>query len=440
MQTAVLWGYGLLFLLSLAVYRKLRSPFVLFNFIWLALLAISCVGLIGIRQPDAAVYRMFLYGGIAFNVAGYLLNGIVMPVLTRIPPRKRHSFLPETFKKHSFTIVQCVLAIYYIVEGISLLSFLLQGGSYATVRARYFSTEYMGSEWESLLLTYFVDPMILTTEILFAINLVSRRYSVFTNVLMLFNIAMRAFVSAGRMILFELALILVFTMLETGAKRMRSSNRKKQFSQRLRMFLLIALGAVGAVVISFGRTGDTIQEGGFFSTMAENLTVNFSGSFKYLSILFQKGRFPIFSDGRSVLAGIIDPFITLGRTLNITTIPTAQNEIGNILADFYYIGRYSYNAMPTMYYFFYVDFGKKGVYIAGITLAVIMLIAYQHYRRRETVKAFSFYLLALLILCESPMQWLPFKSNFFFAIFYVAFFAGNYLLSETKSLKSGGTV
>lgn len=439
MQTAVLWGYGLLFLLSWAVYRKLRHPFVLFNFIWLVLLAISCIGSSGIRPSDASVYSMFLYGGIAFNATGYLLYGVGMPIVKRFSVRKKHIFLSENFKKRSLTIVQCVLAIYYIAEGISLLHFLLQGGSYTMVRSRYYSTEYMGSELESILLTYFIDPMILTTEILFAMNLVSRRYSVFTNVLMLFNIVMRAFVSAGRMILFELALILIFAMLEVGTNKMRGPKRRKRFTQRLWILLLVCFGAVGAVGITVGRTGGNNGKS-FFATIAETLAVNFTGSFKYLSILLSKGRLPFYSDGRSVLAGLIDPFIMLGRALNLTVMPTAQNEIGNILADFYYIGSYSYNAMPTMYYFFYTDFGKNGVYIAGIVLAVIMFFAYQNYRRRGTVKAFSYYLLALLILCESPMQWLLFKSNFLFAIFYVAFFAGNYLLFEAKPLKNGGKV
>lgn len=401
---------------SVLIYRKLSNPFVLFNFIWTFLIGISCIGYLGIRQTSDQVYQIFLLGGVVCNLIGMLLSFVRGVLLRGMPTYKRKVFLSDQFKKRIMQILQLTIAVYYVIKGVMLVQYFLAGGAYSEVRKRYYSMEYLSSNAEYLALVYIIDPIILVTEIVFSLNMVKRQYSVFTLLVMLFNIVMRAFVSGGRMILFEWVLLVILSLLLNKQSRSRLSSGVKAL-------LVGGAGAIGAVNITAGRTGNSNT--GFLATIAETIAVNFTGSFKYYSVLLQKERFAVHSNGRSVLAGLWDPFISLGRFLGLTDAVTAQNEIGNLLADFYLIGDYSFNAMPTMYYFFQTDFGVAGPIFAGICLALIIFCANWNYRTQCTQKSFAYYLLALLVLLESPMIWLPFKSSFVMAVFYTVLLVSN---------------
>lgn len=427
MQILAFGVYACMLVFSVLIYRKFSNPFVLFNFIWMFLIGVSCIGYFGIETTSDQVYRTFLIGGVACNLLGLLLSFVRGVLFQRVPTFKRKIFLNDRFKKRLMLFLQLVIAVYYVVKGVMLVRYLLSGGAYSEVRKRYFSAEYLSSNAEYLALVYIIDPIVLVTEIVFSLNMVKRQYSVFSLLVMLFNIVMRAAVSGGRMILFELVLLVIFSLL------LNKQNRT-WLSSGVKALLVVGAGAVGAVNITAGRTGN--RNIGFFATIAETIAVNFTGSFKYYSILDQWSRFASSSNGRSVLAGLFDPFISLGRFLGLTDAVTAQNEIGNLLADFYTIGDYSFNAMPTMYYFFQTDFGNAGPVFAGICLALILFFAYRNHRTQGTEKSFAYYLLALLVLLESPMIWLPFRSSFVMAVFYTALLVSNQSLASPSGTNS----
>lgn len=414
MQMIAFWGYVCFFISSWIIYRKLTNPVVLFNLIWLVLIGISSWGYSGIGRPADYVYESFLLGGLVFNVLSSILFSVrKIMCCSNVKIKRKRVFLSEHTKKRLFIILQLLLMLYSMVHAIDLLRFFASGGSYMEVRGHYYSADY-ASALEFLTLTYIIDPLIMVTELIFALNLIKRTYSRSIVVIMLFNITVRAFISGGRMVLFELVIIILLTLILNFGDLKAST--------KIKAFLVSFAGTAGAVAITFGRTGSS---GGFLNTIIKTITSNFTGSFKYYSILLSKNSFPIKSAGRTIFAGLLDPFISIGRFLGLTDVPTAQIETGTLLSEFYYIGEYSFNAMPTMYYYFYADFGKYGMLVAGAVLALIIFFAFVNHKTKRTCKSFAYYVLVLLALVESPMQWMMFRTSYVMSFLFVALLVGN---------------
>lgn len=391
--------------------RKISNLAVLFNLIWSVLILISIIGFVGINKPGDEVYGIFCKGTVSFNVAYIVLSIICVPVKQNrrsIKPTKRSV---ELLREWIIVIIQVILLVYYSVKLVGVIEYVLNTGSYDSIRSYYFSDQFLSSIFEYLLITYLFDPMITVTIILFSFNLFDRRYRKTTLALMAVNIVLRAFISGGRTILFEFVVILIMAYLSYF-----KDVRTIKFKQKISLTLFCAVATLFAVIISFGRAGKT---GGIISTITETLAINFTGSFKYLSILLERGLFlSEKTHGAASFAGIYDVFISIRRFLGMGNAETLQNSIGNITAKFWYIGDYSYNAMPTMYYFFMTDWGKAGPIIGGAVFASIACFTEKLFINRKTYKYFAVYLLAVLIVAESTASWLPFKSSFIMAIVY----------------------
>ncbi len=391
--------------------RKISNLAVLFNLIWSVLILISIIGFIGINKPSDEVYGIFCKGTVSFNVAYIVLSIICVSV-----KKNRHSIKPTTMsvellRERIISIIQIILLVYYSVKLVGVIEYVLNTGSYESIRSYYYSDQFLSSIIEYLFITYLFDPMITVTIILFSFNLFDRKYRKTTLALMAVNIVLRAFISGGRTILFEFVVILIMAYLAYF-----KDVRTIKLRQKVILTLFCAVVTLFAVIISFGRDGKT---DGIISTIIEMLAINFTGSFKYLSILLERDLFlPDRTYGAASFAGIYDVFISISRFFGMENAETLQNSIGNITAKFWYIGNYSYNAMPTMYYFFITDWGKTGPIIGGAVFAAIACFAEKLFVNKRTYKYFAVYLLVVLIVAESTASWLPFKSSFIMAVVY----------------------
>lgn len=424
MAYLVLGVYLILLLTSAMIYKKWSNPFVFFNLIWSIWLLIATVGVDGVNQPREEVFEYFLLGGIVFNLAGFIFVLLDKVVHHQISVRVRKDSQWHSVATTVFMLIQVIILVYYVYKAFSLWGILSSGGSYERIRAYYYSDAYFKNTIEYLVVTYLFDPMVTLGEVVFAINVFQRKRGKVTLCILAVNALLRSVISGGRMIIFEFAaLILVcFLYLYKGYVRRNRKNKRK-------VAVLLAITFFVAAFITLGRSG---TEKTLIKAATGSLVTNFTGSFSYFSILDKYGLYLPAQHGKVIFGGIVDLFLLFAKTFGLTNMPYISNELGNITSEFYLIGDYSYNAMPTMYYFFMTDFGKAGIVLGCTLFALYCVYAYRRCERILTYKALAMYLLMMLVVIESSMTWLPFKSSFIMTILYAALFMSDQSLPSKK--------
>lgn len=422
MAYGILGVYLFLLAASVLAYRKWSNPILFFNLIWCVWLFLSAVGSESIVAPRNEILGYFLLGGIVLNVAGFLFTLLDQAIFDRRPARIPKVGCANLIRMRLLTFAQVVIFIYHIYKAVSILDILTSGGSYERIRGYYYSDAYFRTTIEYLAVTYVFDPIVMLGEAVFAVNLFHRRCSRLALGLMAANAVVRAVISGGRMIIFEFAALIVVCYLYRRKTQARQSKKNKW-----KVFLLLAMVFLLAALITSGRRG---SEGGLIRSAVATLVSNFTGSFSYFSILDQFDMYLPMQGGKAMFGGIVDLVLLLPNVLGLTNIPYISNEIGTITSEFFSIGDISYNAMPTMYYFFMTDFGKAGIVIGCTILAGFCIFLYRRCNRLQTYRALVLYLLMMLVVIESSMTWLPFRASFIMTLLYAVFFVDNQPLRD----------
>lgn len=418
MRIICLFAFVIMLILSYLRSRSVFAPSCLFNLVWTILISISIIGVKGIDSPIEDVYFVFFIGGLLFNI-GVLLEEAIS--LHGCISRSRSSFFMNIGQWSTrgivklFWVVEFLLLGYYLLKGIALLQQLGGGMAYNAIRSYYYSDEFLSSQFEYFLISYVFDPFILITEIIFAVNLVKQELPPALSSIMFINILLRAVISGGRMVLFEFAIIVICCFLI-----LRNDDRKSIKTPIISIFVISIL-AIGAVMISTGRG----QEGTFLEKIWEMLVVNFTGSFTYFGKMLTSNSFSDPTYGGTTFAGLIDPFINLFKVIGFMTIPTRQILVGNITSKFLVIGTYSYNAMPTMYYYFMNDLQYVGIILFSLLFGMFIGKTFRFLKRECNIRRFLIFVVLVLTVVESPMSWLMFKSSYVLAMAYIYFIFKN---------------
>lgn len=407
----------ILLIIAYAIYKKVSNPFVFFNLIWSLLIAISIIGTSGINKPSSDIYYIFLLGGLAFNISGGIFMLFDQFIHSNKKLYNKKILVNDVWKRLAFSILNIIILCYYLYKGFELVSALITGTSYEFIRGYYYSDDYFKTTFEYLLVTYIFDPLITVAEIVFAINLLDRKYSKYIMFVMLANILLRALISGGRMIVFEFGVIILICFI-LNRKAIKDS---KKVRKQMAAIFIIAIVIAGSISIGRSHEGDS----SFLEGVLGALTSNFTGSFTYFSVLERLNNFSSDSFTSVVFAGLFDMFSMMLNFVGITNVDLVRNNIGTLLAKFYTIGDLSYNAMPTMYYYFYGSLGKIGILLGSTIFSFYCTFAYKRNKRFGTYKSFAFYLLMMLVIMESPMKWLPFDSSFVMTMFYILVFVSN---------------
>ena len=428
MDMIAIIAYFLLLVTSFIIYRRLSNPIVFYNLIWLLWITVSTTGFLGFYSPGGHIYKMFIIGGAVFNIAGHLLMLFYKIITSKSSDSKERPTPYYEYRKLIFTFLQVVMFIYYVGKAVEMLSSLNAGMGYDEVRGFYYSEENFSTPFEYRIVTFLFDPMIMVSEIVFAINIFDKQYNKFTAILMICNIFLRSIISGGRMIIFELSVFIVINFIY------QYRNYIKYKKGKLKVGIVVSLATLVASYITSGRVEEqnTLAMGAL-----KTLISNFTGPFTYFDILYRQGSYTTPEFGNVMFAGITDVFRMITNAFNLTNSDLLRTQIGLVLADYSYIGSKYFNAMPSMYYFFLCDFGKNWYFIGNIILAVIIISVYVHCKKEKTCKALAMYLLVMLLIAESTMTILFFSTSYVMAIVYALFFMSNDKLPKMKK-KLGG--
>ncbi len=423
MDILAIIAYLMFLAISFLLYKRLSNPIVFFNLIWLVWITVSTTDFLGFYAPSGSVYKMFIIGGIVFNVFGHLFMLIV-----KIITSKNNSFKTKVtpyyeYRKLIFSVLQVIIFAYYMSKAIELLVSFSAGMGYDEVRGFYYSEDNFSSPFEYRIVTFLFDPMVMVSEIVFAINIFDKQYNKFITLLMFCNIFLRSIISGGRMIIFELSVFIVVNFIYQYRTYIKYKKGK------LKVGVVVSAATLVAAYMTSGRVA---EENTLAMGAVKTLISNFTGPFTFFSILNRNGTYTTPQFGSVMFAGITDTVKMVTNGLGLTEFNLLRNDIGLVLADYQYIGTKYFNAMPTMYYYFICDFGRNWYFVGLIIFAFIAVVVYSYCNRTKSCKALAIYLLMMLIIAESSMSWLPFNTSFIMAIIYALFFLSNEKLPKIK--------
>lgn len=366
----------------------------------------STYGNLNLYPPSDTVLQIFMLGGVSYNIGFYLFF-----------PKKQAS---DTITIADFRIsdkqskivlfVEILLLFYYISKAFVILRYLASGNTYDAIRSLYFSNTNFTSVFEELFVMFIADPIILLTSIFVALSFFKQIFSKRCMFIMILNILLRSFISGGRTTIFELGVILLVCIFIFGT--INKGMKKKVVRAIGLLFLLVFAGAS----ISSHRHGD---EGSFITIAASNVIEYFVGSFSFFDALLADNAVVEPTYGLTTLGGITDIFIHIFHFLGLSNTPLSYTHVGSVLAEFREIGPGEYyNAMPTMYYFFYTDFRLIGVLIFPLIFGCVSAISYKKLLEKKRVIHFILYMMIIILVVESCFNWQFERIHFFMAIVY----------------------
>ena len=415
-MTIVVAFYFIALVLSYFLYKKVSHPVLIFNLLWFILLLASVYGhleeTLGFYKLSPQIYQVFLIGGICYNVGAFLSN-FFKPMRGKKKGVIEDTAIFTDKKINLLYYAEIVLLFYYSIKSIVIARLLLTGQSYEAIRRIYFSDQIITSPLESAAVLFIFDPLLYITEIIFAVNLFKHIFPRKINVLMIVNLLLRTFLSGGRTALFVTGCLILVCALYFGFFK------KIRLKRAVGLFVALYAILFVTVAVSSQRHGD---EGGVLQIAYNNLMEYFTGSFVFFEDLLSNNDFLPISYGLVSFGGITDIFIQLFRYLGLTDAPLIYISTGGILADFRMIGEsVSYNAMPTMYYYFYTDFHECGYAVFPFIFGCVSVYIFSKMENNGTLLSFVYYLFLMILIIESSFNWPLSRVSFVVAIFFSVF-------------------
>ena len=373
----------------------------------------STYGNLNLYPPSDTVLKIFMLGGVSYNIGFYLFFSKI---------HASDTITIEDFRlsdKQSKIVlyVEILLLFYYTSKAFVILRYLASGNTYDAIRSLYFSSTNFTSVFEELFVMFIADPIVLLTSLFVAISFFKQIFSKRCMLIMIINIFLRSFISGGRTTIFELGVILLVCIFIFGTNNKRM--KKKVVWALGLLFLLMFAGAS----ISSHRHGD---EGSFITIAASNVIEYFVGSFSFFDALLADNAVVEPTYGLTTLGGITDIFIHIFHFLGLSNTPLSYTHVGSVLADFREIGPGNYyNAMPTMYYFFYTDFRLLGVLVFPLLFGCVSAISYKKLLEKKSLIHFILYMMIIILVVESCFNWQFERIHFFMAIVYTLTLVSN---------------
>ncbi len=411
---------GFLLICSWIVYKKIYHPATFFNLIWFIFVLISLIGYPGIEQPSEKIYGILTVGCVMYNIGafiGAMLRYRGKKNNDRTTAGGSEEIIGKT-TKNIILLIQVILLIYYLTDIVVLIPKLLSGQLfYSDIRDYYYSNM---DSISYIMNNYFFEPLTIVTRVFFSISVFKRIFDKKTMILMFVNLIFRVITSGGRISLVDLVVLLLVMYL------IYNKQLKMTIKGKLVLGAIIAASLFLSMAITMER--GVSQTDGFFDGIREMMVMNFTGSLTFFSELMERGQFENLSYFTTTFAGVVDMIKFPLNIIGFTSKGTAQIEIGNLLSKFIKIGDYYYNAMPTMYYYFWTDLKMPGVVLYSCLFGRISSAIYYRLREENTLRNNALYLMLMLVVFSSSMQWLPFKTPFVMAIVYI------YLITMQKNV------
>ena len=394
-------------------YKDWYNPYIIFNTLWLTISILLHIGNKLVDKPNLAAYMCICTGVIFFNLS------MVLPKFIWI--NKKQTF---NVKKYEYKInTRRLLLLSYILLIISFflvhnsIRLLINGKTFVDVINAYFTINE-----NSYLLIYYISSYIIRplkyVLIVFALVLLfnreENRWKIIINTLII--VILQTISDGGRTILVSI----IFMFMCTSA--IFSYNKKRSFKFKFLILFLSILFGYGILFLTNNRISFYAREMTLIQKIYNTIYLYFVGSITYIGKVIETNPDIIGSTkGVNFFAGIIAPFVAFLTFLDIISYPKILSIIGTYACAELRIGRVWFNALPTIFGYFYID---GGLFLTAIESIIFGYICKRFYinTKNNNLYYILLYILIFLQICLSSCRWLFYSPDYMFAFFYMIFF------------------
>lgn len=385
-----------------------------FTAIWCSAAALASTGFYDLYKPIPIVHFYVITVIIFFNLA-YLL------IKDRFRRRKVDRILLGS-PRWRFLLLANVLAWLYMIRFISKSYVIIRSGGLLALRSYAFSSSMgLASTAELAISQAIIQPVFVTTIIITLASLVVGRANVLLLIVSVINVALYIFAFAGRSIL--ISFIVYFLLLQIV------------WNYRLGLFAflrkILSIGTVAFIIVVLLIFSFLTQKRAWSETNSfKEVYIYTVGSFSLLNAYFDDEQvitqYSPYLYGRAALGMVVNPinmFLTFafgvpytGSDYMITRITAVPRAVSPSLRM---------NALNTMIYPFYRDFGYFGIIFGTVFLASLLASGEILFRRKRTFFSFCFYILILDVVLRSAMNYYLLFPSTGFSIILLALFTWN---------------
>lgn len=399
-------------------FKNMTNPLSIFNFFWLILGILMPLGLFGVDKSSNYANLIILYGIVSFNIAGIIFS--LLPNFRLSFGKNYSSRLKNIYSLNYKLLMYAIYLVLFVsfLNVITPIKMLLSGSNLSSIRDVYFNSTETTSLFKYYLEAIIIGPI---RYIIIALAIVDqfigkkkKSLIIASFVIVIFS----ALTSGGRFILVNSAMMLFFAFL------ISSRFTKIKFSQKIE--LIFGVGVLIMIIIYFTQDRSTTLNNNFdvFTKLLQTSYLYYAGSITYMGKLIE--MFPNLSNSTfsaNFFAGLLTPIFSLLSYLNILSYPAFLSVIGVFTGIQIKIGNnVFYNALPTIFMYFYIDAGLIGVVIGSMIFSITCIYIYLKMKVKKDILWFAIYLLIIIQLTNTSTRWFFYTSSYFLSFIYLRLF------------------
>lgn len=387
--------------------RNIFNPFSSFNILWIFVGVLLCIGNELVYEPSTLSKWIIIVGIFAFNIASWTPR---LKIWNR--ENKGHSY---SINYSTLFVLSIIITVLSFVSAAVSLQDLVNGVSYSVIRNNYYTYESGNSTLVYYVRNFLIIPMtyvvIIGTAIVFFTDRKIRKLQI---VCLALIVILQALTSGGRYILMNT--FFVFAC----AYFIYKKEKNVKLSRKILIALFVGILFYGIVYLTNERATYATRD----MTVSQRLYLTvyeyFAGSVTYMGQVIDSYPFVVGSTyGVNFAAGFLTPIFTAFNFLHLITWPEIFNAIGRYACSILQIGPNSfYNAMPTVFGYFYIDGGFILLFVEAWLFGYICKRLYLH-AIEGNIYFVAIYIMMFVQICTSSTRWLWYSADFCLAVLYM---------------------
>lgn len=390
--------------------KTISNPYVVFNTLWLGVAILINIGNKYIYEPNSTALLCVLIGIVGFNLSA------VTPKMTlgntRIGLFQNDGFEINYRRAYIISVLVFILSAF---SAISAIRAFMSGASFSSIRNDY----YTYASGESVYMYYFRDYVLSPLRYVVIISTIvgvlqKEKISKWLLINTIGIIILQVITSGGRYVLMNTIFMLVCGYSLFGDK---DRITKKQ---KVLIFAIVLLFSYIVVLLTNDRASYITQNMSVGERLYHTVYEYFAGSTTYLGKVIEKTPSIVGSTyGINFFAGFIIPVFVVLNFLHLIPYPAIFAVIGTYACEVLRIGPATYyNAMPTIFGYFYIDGGFVLTFIEAWLFGYVCKRLYLRGKAGNLLMS-AMYILIFIQICNSSTRWFFYSPDYCMAYLYL---------------------
>ena len=196
--------------------------------------------------------------------------------------------------------------------------------------------------------------------------------------------------------------------------------KKTKLKTKIFMLLIMGIFIYGIIYLTNDRASYIVKDMNLGQRLYMTVYEYFAGSVTYFEkVLYTYPKIVASTYGLNFIEGFISPIFVLLNYIHVLDYPEIFNTIGLYVCNQLMIGPNTYyNAMPTIFAYFYIDGGLISTFLESFIFGYISKRIYERANKKELMFV-AFYCLIFIQICNASTRWFFYSPDYSLAYIYL---------------------